>query len=80
MDCETLVTHLSAYIDGELDTKLTDEAREHLATCENCRVVLNSTEQTIVLFRQHERARTIPADRSRALFDQIAKAFKSRSK
>ena len=78
MDCETLVKHLSAYIDGELDEKLSQEAREHLATCQNCRVVLDSTQRTILLYRERGRAQTISAERSRALFDQNAEAFKRR--
>lgn len=78
MDCETLVKHLSAYIDGELDEQLSEEARQHLATCQNCRVVLDSTRRTILLYREQARVQTISADRSRTLFDQIAEAFKAR--
>ena len=41
--CEDLLQHLSAYLDDELDDVLTQAAQDHLATCENCRVVLDST-------------------------------------
>jgi len=45
MKCEDLLQYLSDYIDQELDEELTAEAQEHLATCHNCRVVLDTTQQ-----------------------------------
>jgi anti-sigma factor RsiW len=43
MNCSELMQYLSDYIDQELDEELTAEAQEHLATCHNCSVVLDST-------------------------------------
>jgi predicted anti-sigma-YlaC factor YlaD len=77
MDCEGLIRYLSDYIDHDLDDELAEEAREHLRTCKNCRVVLDSTQQMILLYRQRGKRR-IPAARQRALYDQIAQAFASR--
>lgn len=74
MKCEQLLQYLSDYIDQNLDEELTAEAQEHLATCENCRVVLDSTQQTIFLFREQGK-RTIPAKRRAHLFDQLQDAF-----
>ena len=73
--CEDLLQHLSAYLDGELDDTLTQAAQDHLATCENCRVVLDSTQKTILLYKQHGQVVTIPPGRKNALYDQIAAAF-----
>lgn len=78
MNCETLIAYLSDYIDHELDEALTEEAQEHLSTCHNCRVVLDSTTQTILLYRQHSRADRIPAERRQTLFDQLHNAFQRR--
>ncbi len=72
--CEDLLQYLSDYIDQELDEELTEVAQEHLATCHNCRVVLDSTQQTIFLFREHG-PRQIPAQRRQRLFDQLQAAF-----
>ena len=77
MTCEELLQYLSDYIDQNLDEELTAAAREHLATCENCRVVLDTTQQTIFLFREQGR-RTIPAGRRQRLFDQLQDAFLER--
>lgn len=72
--CNELLDYLSDYIDRSLDDELAAEAQAHLATCQNCRVVLDTTQQTIVLFREQGR-RTIPAGRRQRLFDQLQDAF-----
>lgn len=74
MKCEELLQYLSDYIDQNLDETLVAEAQEHLATCHNCQVVLDTTQQTIFLFRQQGQ-RTIPAQRRQRLFDQLQAAF-----
>ncbi len=72
--CEELLQYLSDYIDNDLDEELTVVAKDHLASCHNCRVVLDSTQQTIFLFRVQGK-RTIPADRRQRLFGQLQTAF-----
>ena len=72
--CEELVQYLSDYIDDNLDEDLTEAAREHLATCQNCRVVLDTTQQTILLYRRQGK-RVIPAERRGRLFNQLREAF-----
>ncbi len=72
--CEELLKYLSDYIDNELNEELTAEAQAHLATCQNCRVVLDTTQQVIFLFRQ-QGARRIPAERRRRLFSRLEAAF-----
>ncbi len=77
MDCETLLAYLSDYIDRQLDEELSEAAQEHLRTCSNCRVVLDSTEQMILLYRAQGKE-TIPAERRHQLFSQIQTAFDKR--
>jgi predicted anti-sigma-YlaC factor YlaD len=72
--CEELLIYLSDYIDNDLDEELTTVAQHHLASCHNCRVVLDSTQQTIFLFREQGK-RTIPAERRQRLFGQLQAAF-----
>ncbi len=74
MTCEELLRYLSDYIDHNLDEALTAAAQEHLSTCHNCRVMLDTTQQTIFLFREQGK-RTIPAARRQRLFDQLQDAF-----
>lgn len=80
MQCEELIRYLSDYIDGDLDEELAAAAREHLATCENCSVVLDTTQKTIALYRLNGRRQQIPAERVQSLYDEIAAAFADRSK
>lgn len=77
MECETLLAYLSDYIDKNLNEELTVEAQTHLATCQDCRVVLDTTQQTIFLFQQQGQ-RTIPARRRQRLFSQLQEAFLKR--
>lgn len=79
MQCEELLHYLSDYIDRNLDETLTLEAQEHLATCQNCRVVLDTTQQTIFLYRRQGQ-RQIPAVRRQRLFNQLQDAFLKRPK
>jgi anti-sigma factor RsiW len=74
MNCEDLLHYLSDYIDQDLNEELTAEAQAHLFTCQNCGVVLDTTQRTISLFHQHSK-QTIPAERKRPLFDKLQQAF-----
>ncbi|MEJ2511064.1 MAG: zf-HC2 domain-containing protein [Anaerolineales bacterium] len=74
MECNELVQYLSDYIDQNLEEDLVEAAKEHLATCENCRVVLDTTQKTIFLYREQGK-RTIPAERRQRLFDQLQQTF-----
>jgi len=74
MECNELVQYLSDYIDQNLEEDLVEAAQEHLATCENCRVVLDTTQKTIFLYRDQGK-RTIPAERRQRLFDQLQQTF-----
>ena len=77
MKCEELVHYLTDYLDQELDEDLTAAAQEHLATCHNCRVVVDTTRKTIELYREREK-QTIPATRRQKLFDELQAAFRKR--
>jgi hypothetical protein len=74
MNCEQLIRYLSDYINQDLDEDLAAEAREHLATCKNCKIVLDTTRQTIRLYRQTGR-QTLPAGRRGELFRRLKTAL-----
>jgi len=74
MKCEDLVAYLSDYIDHNLDENLTAEAEAHLATCHNCRVVLNTTQQTILLY-QKQGVQAIPPVKREKLYEKLREAF-----
>jgi len=78
MNCEELIAYLSDYIDQDMTEELRVDAQEHLATCHNCRVVLDTTQQMIFLYRQSGR-QSIPAKQRGALFSRIEETFKRRN-
>jgi RNA polymerase sigma-70 factor, ECF subfamily len=79
MTCGELVQYLSDYIDAELDEPLTAAAREHLATCRHCHIMLDTTQDAIVLYRERDK-RVIPAARRARLFREIETSFAKRSR
>ena len=71
VNCETLLGSLSEYIDGELSPELCREIEKHLAGCENCRVVLNTTRRTIDLVQSPTEAVPVPDDVRERLFKRL---------
>lgn len=74
LTCADLLAYLSSYLDGELDEELSVAAREHLATCRHCQVVLDST-QRVILLGEGQRQRRIPAARRGPLFERLRAAL-----
>ena len=77
MNCEELIGYLSDYIDRNLSDELQAEAQEHLATCHNCHVVLDTTRQTIYLYRQSGR-QAIPGEHRSELFARLQQSLAGR--
>jgi len=70
-NCQSLLGSLSEYIDGELPPNLCSEIEKHLAGCENCRVVLNTTKRTIDLVHITPEEQTVPNDVRERLFKRL---------
>ena len=49
--CPELLGSLSNYIDGEAREALCAEIERHLASCEDCQVVVNTLRRTIEVYR-----------------------------
>lgn len=77
MTCEELVALLSAYLDQELDEDLTVAARQHLATCANCRVVVDTTQRVIQLGHVQYQI-PLPPSRRAHLYTRLREAFLAR--
>jgi len=75
LTCEQLLDHLSDYIDGNLSDELVEAAQEHLMTCHNCHVVLSSTQQTILLYREQQRAQAMSDERQNAIYNTLLDKF-----
>jgi anti-sigma factor RsiW len=77
MNCEELVRYLSDYIDNNLDEDLRADAEEHLRTCHNCHVVLDSTRKTILIYQELGR-QPMPASRRQDLYARLQRAIVER--
>jgi anti-sigma factor RsiW len=44
---------LSDYIDGELEAELCAEIEQHVATCVNCSIVVDTLKRTVTLYHDH---------------------------
>jgi anti-sigma factor RsiW len=54
MNCTDFLSQLTDYFDGQISPDLLEEVRVHLAGCSHCEVVLNTTRQTIEVYRGNE--------------------------
>lgn len=54
MTCTDFLSKLTDYFDGHISADLLEEVREHTAGCHHCEVVLNTTRQTIEVYRDNE--------------------------
>jgi anti-sigma factor (TIGR02949 family) len=71
-NCETLLGSLSDYIDGELRADLCREIEAHLATCENCRIMVDTTRRTIDLVHvSNDPQPSLPDDVRKRLFKRL---------
>jgi predicted anti-sigma-YlaC factor YlaD len=70
IDCKHVWEHISAYIDGDVDSMLRAEIDRHLEHCEICSAVMDSTRNVVVLVAD-ERVFEIPAGYSERLHRRL---------
>ena len=54
MNCTDFLAKLTDYFDGQIDSALLAEVKEHLGTCHHCEVVVDTTRKTIDVYRGTE--------------------------
>ena len=54
MTCTDFLSKLTDYFDGQISPELLEEVRAHSAACRHCEVVLDTTRQTIEVYRDHQ--------------------------
>jgi predicted anti-sigma-YlaC factor YlaD len=50
VNCKKVILELSSYLDGAMDSTIKIDLEQHLARCEDCRLVVDTTRQTIQIF------------------------------
>ena len=60
--CTDLLGSISEYVNGNLASELCAELEQHLADCENCRIVVDTLRKTIYLVHANNDKADLPAD------------------
>ncbi|MFY9733282.1 MAG: anti-sigma factor [Candidatus Acidiferrales bacterium] len=76
MNCRNIVKELSNYLDEALDSTLRASIEKHLEHCEDCKVVVDTTKQTIQIYCNSEPA-PLPEDTRQRLRDALKKRLHS---
>ncbi|PKK83564.1 MAG: hypothetical protein CVT49_07990 [candidate division Zixibacteria bacterium HGW-Zixibacteria-1] len=72
--CSKHIQQIAEYIDGELDVTLCARLEEHLSECKNCRIMVDTLKQTVVLCREGKKER-LPKDIESKLNDALRKKW-----
>jgi predicted anti-sigma-YlaC factor YlaD len=70
VNCKKIVNELSNYLDEGLDAGLKASIEKHLENCDDCRIVVDTTRQTIQIFCNSEPA-PLPEDTRVRLRDAL---------
>ena len=54
MTCTEFLAKMTDYFDGTVGEPLLTEIRTHMAECSHCEVTVNTTQQTIHIYRNQE--------------------------
>ncbi len=68
--CHDLLDGLSDYLDGEASSQLCAEIERHVATCERCRIVVDTLRKTVTLYRQLPQP-LMPAEARERLYKRL---------
>ena len=58
--CSKYIQNIADYIDGEIDETLCAKLEEHLKNCNNCRIMVDTLKQTVVLCRDGKKEKLPP--------------------
>lgn len=67
-NCPELIHELSDYIDGLAAPEICAEIERHLQACPDCKVMVDTLEKTIMLYREREAETGLPDDVRARLF------------
>ncbi len=70
-NCAEMMLELSEYVDGSLPEAMCAEIREHLQTCQNCTIVVDTLKKTISLYQQSSETDRIPEDVRKRLYHKL---------
>ena len=54
MPCTDFLAKMTDFFAGEVEPHLLQEIRSHLLECDHCEILVNTTRQTIQVYRDHK--------------------------
>jgi predicted anti-sigma-YlaC factor YlaD len=73
--CKAIIGELADYLDEALDPILRASIEQHLEKCKDCRIVVDTTKQTIDIFCNSEPA-PLPQSTRQRLHEALAKRLR----
>ena len=68
-NCQSMLSQLSDFVDGELRDELCVELENHLSQCPDCSVVVDTLKKTIYLYKENStKPEHVPDDVRERLF------------
>ena len=67
-ECPDLIHELSDYLDGVAAPEICAEIERHLKDCPDCKVMVDTLDKTITLYREREADIEMPEDVRQRLF------------
>jgi predicted anti-sigma-YlaC factor YlaD len=69
--CSEMLRDLSIYVEGSADPALCEEIENHMEECPDCRIVVDTLQKTIYLYKADESEQTLPEDVRNRLFKRL---------
>jgi anti-sigma factor (TIGR02949 family) len=69
--CNHYLPELSEYLDGELSPELCSELERHMAECDRCRIVIDTTRKTIELYQTTTNSQKAPSEVKERLYKRL---------
>ena len=54
MTCTEFLAKMTDYFDGPVEPQLLEEIQSHLGECHHCEILVDTTRQTIQVYRDHQ--------------------------
>lgn len=75
--CEDMIGELSDYIDGELEAELCEKLEQHLSSCKDCRLMVDTMKRTVQLC-QDGTCEDLPEDLQQKLNQALTRRWKDK--